>query len=210
VDEMRRALNKALVRIQCQEIRDFVESTSEALENARQRLADYVEQTAQAIEDEGERYGFEDMMGEKGWKLAHDHPQRVFEACFVEAYFYLEDRMCALAQSEWAARGAALEISDLKRQGVEGAKLVLKKVCGYTLLETHESREIAEYKFLRDCIVHRRGRIGKDERLNRYVDLRDLRAQRLPAGRIELNHKFCVGATEVIGQYLEQLIDALT
>jgi hypothetical protein len=100
-------------------------------------------------------------------------------------------------------------MGDLKGQGIDGAKAVFTKICGYTLPNTSEWQRVCDYRDLRNCIVHRRGRIGQDKRLKKFIDANGLRSLRLPKGRIELNQKFCIEVIEVIGRYLDQLIDVL-
>ena len=145
MDDKGRQFAKAIVQLQCAELRDFLDTLTSSLAVTRDRNEEKIHVAIAELTDESDKHDDLEELELRARQLSEDFPTRVYHSCFVDAYCFLEDRLCGLADSERKRRKIAIELSDLNHKGIEAAKLFLVKECGYTWPVTPEWREVQTY-----------------------------------------------------------------
>jgi hypothetical protein len=125
---------------------------------------------------------------------------------FVSLYSFLESRLMKECQSRTGA-DVTLSLSDIR--GLERIKKYFKKVQIYFPSDTTQWQEIQNYKVLRNCIVHTRGRLsdfGNAKQLEKYI--RRKSGLHISGDEIFLNAAFCSEAFETVKGFFCLLISS--
>lgn len=164
--------NEALLAIRIQHFRD-VSSLFEA------HLAQTVEEKSSAT-SKGPTEGLSVIFASivDGVNLTYSVPNLFRRSLFVAAYSLFEHHLNLLAKDLRQERSVGLAIEDIHGQGIERARIYLKKVLGVFFPDTsNEWQEIRRLGQLRNALVHRYGTLepaGKDKELASWIEQNEL------------------------------------
>ncbi|MCY8484833.1 hypothetical protein MOC97_04925, partial [Bacillus atrophaeus] len=108
---------------------------------------------------------FFDLHSREPYRYEFLYPQLIRKTIFLQTYFIFETYLNSLSDEHKRHSNTALSYKDMKGQGIERAKLYLRKVCNVNAepFSTNEWKRIIDYNTLRNAFVHNNGIVDKSK-----------------------------------------------
>ena len=133
------------------------------------------------------------------------------QSFFISLCAFLEARLNNECESRKKEDGTIkLALHDIYSKGINRAKTYLVKVLGgsFPFGRSAEWQEVQRYIKIRNCIVHKEGRITGDNKLKRYIDSKQNISYSSALGEdsVVLGKGFCNEALSTIGKLLRSML----
>ena len=206
------AIFRELVHLDLELWDDYVRTLEQALDQRRKDFHERVEREAHQLPAH-EREELFDYYSDDHARLAEYFPNTMRASTFVACYDAFVVHLGQLCHLKARGVGCLLRVNDIRGQGVERAKLYLKKVLQVPFPDdTREWTIIKNYGRVRNCLVHGDGkpaRMGESKKAEQAVH--DLPALRLDiAGRIWIERGFVSGVLKTLNKFLDTLSRSTT
>jgi hypothetical protein len=146
------------------------------------------------------------------WKLSTVFPDTIWNSLFVTCFSYLEEKLNSLCEHHLTERKGKLKNAKRKTRNISKSKGYLcGKDCGISISKPTWT-EILNYETLRDCIVHRIGKLNATEKQNtKLIDfirksaLKNATYREPEIYSITSTPKFCLDFLQLLGRFFNDL-----
>jgi hypothetical protein len=159
------AIEESLTLYEIERLQRFLSLLEPQILKSREEWQKKIHQQAQLIHDSKERDEFLDFSSEDYWEF--EEYERILRNSFlVTVYAFLEFRLGWFCSATEKRRKLPISWKDLRGEDVvDRARLYLVKLGGLKFpLESKEWQNIRRYEKLRHYIVHRGGRVPRDDK----------------------------------------------
>lgn len=158
-------IEEGLTLHEVEKLKRFLDLLEPHIDQSRQDWDEKVQQQASKIQDPLERDEFLDFSSEEYWEF--EEYERILRNSFlVTIYAFLEARLGWFCSTIEKRRSLPVSLKDMRGEDVlDRARKYLEKLGGFTFpINSTEWRNIRRYEKLRHYIIHRGGRVSKDDR----------------------------------------------
>ena len=147
-------------------------------------------------------------------RIVFQVPEILESSFFVTFYAFLENTLTALCEIVGRERNLILEVSDLQDRGIVGAQTYITKAAKLSFPDESTCwKDIYVYSKIRNCVVHRHGRVAdKDKELPRGImefEKRGLLISLASGKQISLSEGFCFKFTEIMEGFLKEVFQRI-
>jgi hypothetical protein len=159
------AIEESLTLYETERLQRFLSLVEPQILKSREEWQKKIRQQAELIDDAQQRDEFLDLSSEEYWEF--EEYERILRNSFlVTVYAFLEFRLGWFCSTVQKRRKLPISWKDLRGEDVvDRARLYLERLGGLKFpLESKEWQNIRRYEKLRHYIVHRGGRVPRDDK----------------------------------------------
>jgi len=147
-------------------------------------------------------------------KIIFKFPEILELSFFITFYAFLENRLIGLCEILRVKRNYSLKISDIKGGGIIAAQTYIKKLAKLPFPDQSSHwHDICIYRHIRNCIVHRDGKIADknkelEEKIKKFRK-RGLLVDLTSGKHISLSKGFCSKFVNIMEDFLKELFKGI-
>ena len=204
------AMFQRSVRHDLSRIRSYASELQDALDERVTQFKKHVDERARKYDPESREEWYDWNSGEH-WELSEVFPAILRHSVFVTTYSFLESTVMRGCRQFARQKPGAIEIRDLRGEGLEVARIYLKKVHGVQFPDqSAEWHRLSYYRKIRNCLVHRDGQVGQEgpgKDIRVFVAKNPDLAVIDERNRLSLRREGCDDMISVTQRFLDLLID---
>lgn len=206
------AMTRTMLRIELDQLDRCLEEVHDTLAGRLAEFQQSIEEHAAKLSPDSREDWYE-WNRDTHWELSEVFPRILRHSLFVTTYGFLEHTLLRVCRHLEYESPRSVGLSDLKPEGIELARVYLKKVREIPFPDQSvEWNRLSWYRKIRNCLVHNDSRVPPKDK---GQPIRDFFAKNSnlgavdELGRIALTHAACEDIILVTRRFLDQLFGLL-